>query len=268
MHSLATAFRSDEPGLCTCLTSFTRAGASSLQALPAHLQARIWSSFKPLKRAYTTDDLLKDLRALASTCRAFRTLWLTFPSSLQWRPRETDSTLALWRQHASSTAARSLMSCVSQRWLLKTLGDEELAHPLLEDHFWHLEILLHLDQQTLQYLTRQQPGFLQEQLGPAFACCCADQYCSAPEGDDDHGVIGAPTVFSLTLVHHHAVLPPDEIAMLTAFVRHMPKTVLEAADDWAMKSRVASCCYLRGQTGQLPLLWQADSNITYHRELG
>ena len=148
--------------------------------------------------------------------------------------------------------------------LLTPLQPQE--HPLLEDRYTRLEGTLHLTEQALQYLCSQEPAFLRDMAGPAFARQWAHLHTSqvCKEQEDMHT---RPRVFSLSLVHHHTSLTPGEIAKLEHFVLRMPEQLCHFKPDVYEGLRVASCCWLRGLHGCLPLYWQVEHICTFHREL-
>ena len=251
------------------MISVACAGACSLQALPAELQTRIWQilTINPDQGSFSPEKIFSPLRALSRTCRAFRSLWLTAVVSLPWG--SDDSAQARWRQDMAFGAAlkTGCRNCLSQRWLLKCRGPEDCVHPLLQDEYWHLEGVLHLNERALRYLVRQQPEFLEEELGPAFADRCANYHKVSLYEEQHIDIEDHLTVISLTLVHHYAVLQPHEVARLADFVRRMPRAFRQYEDDVDVGSRIASCCYLKGQAGQIPLYWEVDPLVTYHRDL-
>ena len=56
---------------------------------------------------------------------------------------------------ACDDAVNSLSQRMSHRWLMPTLGPQQGTHPLMGDDFLHLETVLHLTEQALQYLFMQ-----------------------------------------------------------------------------------------------------------------
>ena len=145
-------------------------------------------------------------------------------------------------------------------------GPQEAAHALMEDDYLHIDGVLHLTEQASRFLTRQEPAYLQDGLGPAFADYCADQQVDLLS--DAGEMPSAAIVFSLTLVRCHAALQPHEINQLEHFVLKMPEMLYERFQEHAGEGcKVASCCWLQALGGRLPLHWQVGPWWTFHREL-
>ena len=155
---------------------------------------------------------------------------------------------------------------MSHRWLMTILGPQQGTHPLMADDFLHLETVLQLTEQALQYLLRQKPCFLEDTLGPAFAQRCVNLHNTLLEGEET-AIPDTPVVCSLTLVHHRNTLPPAAIAKLEQFVLNMPSELHDLSSSVALSARVPSCCWLRGPAGSLPLYWCVMHDFTFHRQL-
>ena len=170
----------------------------------------------------------------------------------------------LRQKQACDEAAAALEQRLSRRSLLTEPGPAE--HLNMYHQYTHLEGVLHLSELALQYLFRQEPAFLQTQLGPAFAGRWANSH-TAQLHDEQESMRSEPIVFGLALVHHRTTLLPSEMVKLERFVLQMPSVLQRYAPGVDEGARVASCCWLRGLGGILPLYWQVAHAFTFHREL-
>ena len=206
---------------------------------------------------------MAEQRALMSTCTAFRVLWLK-PGQYQ---AEDDALSAqeAWQQQARDAAAAALAERLICKSLLRRQSTQEPHHPDFNEEYVQLDGVLHLSEHALQYLMRQEPVFLHE-LGAAFAIRWTDSHTFELYRASEE-MYTANVVFSLALVHHHASLSPHEIAKLEQFVLDMPLRLSLYKPEDDESARVASCCWLRGPGGCLPLFWRLEYCFTFHGEL-
>ena len=209
----------------------------------------------------------KDQWALGNTCRAFRALWLKPATECEeYVAWESGSAQDGWRRQACAEAAAALVARVSRRSLVVGRPSNQNSNPLMGDHHMHLESVLHLNDQALRYLSRQEPYFLQTTLGPAFAKRCAKDHMFLLQ-DEDADLPNTVPVFSLTLVHLRPALSPHELAQLEHFVLDMPSTLHGFETKGDDDPKIASCCWLKGPSGRLPLFWHVEHFFTFHRDL-
>ena len=173
---------------------------------------------------------------------------------------------SVWRSQAASAAAERLVERVSCQLLLRDLQPGD--HPLLVEQYIQSCARLYLSEKLLCYLCRQEPEFLQTELGPAFGRALAS--CVVDKVNDiiNEDLRPAPVLFGLVLIHHRAPLSEVELELLEALVRDVPCRLVAAQAGGCNGDYdcVEGCCHVQGPVGRRPLFWQVDHCRLFHGE--